>query len=214
MTSLTAIDMLILPDDTMLQHAKAWNARLLKAAPDGFALDSHHTPHITLLQRYVETDRLDDVYAAVGSTVTSAPVATLELTGVKLAHMKLAAIPGVGLAGLVCEASPAVIDLQSALIEVVKPFTGSGGGADAFVTTEAEPDINQDTINYVDSYVPDHSGQNFLAHVTVGQGKLDDLAAFEKEQFDTFTFRPAGFAVYRLGNNGTAQTQLRHWKLG
>jgi hypothetical protein len=51
MASLTAIDILILPDDTMLEHAKAWNARLLKSVPNGFALDAQHTPHITLLQR-------------------------------------------------------------------------------------------------------------------------------------------------------------------
>ena len=82
MTSLTAIDMLILPDDTMLNHAKAWNARLLQSYPDGFELDSQHTPHITLLQRYVATEQLDDVYKAVGDVVTSVPVTTLELTGV------------------------------------------------------------------------------------------------------------------------------------
>jgi hypothetical protein len=88
------------------------------------------------------------------------PVATLELTGVKLAHMEIAAIPGVG--------------LQSVLIQAVKPLTESGGTADAFVTTATEPDINEDTLHYVESYVPDHSGDNFLAHVTVGLGKLDD----------------------------------------
>ena len=41
----TAIDILLEPDATMVQHAQADNARLLKAYPDGFALDATHHPH-------------------------------------------------------------------------------------------------------------------------------------------------------------------------
>ena len=37
--SVTAIDIALEPDATMLQHAKAANARLLKSFPKGFALD-------------------------------------------------------------------------------------------------------------------------------------------------------------------------------
>ena len=213
MTDLTAVDILILPDDTMLGHAKEWNARLLESVPTGFALDSQHTPHITLLQRYVHTDQLDAVFDAVGSTIADVSASSLELTAAKLAHMELAALPGVGLAGLVCQAGDAVIDLQAKLIDAIKPHTGSGGTADAYVTTDAEPDINADTLTYVEGYVPNHSGTNFMAHVTVGQGKLTDLAELESKPFDSFTFHPAGFAIYHLGNNGTAQTQLHRWDL-
>ena len=39
----TAIDILLEPDATMLQHAAANNARLLKVFPKGFALDATHT---------------------------------------------------------------------------------------------------------------------------------------------------------------------------
>lgn len=214
MSSLTAIDILILPDPAMQTKATAWNTRLRQSVPDGFTLDENHTPHITLLQRYVRTGQLDDVYNVVASTIATAPVETLELTAVKLAHMQVAATPDVGLAGLLVKASPAVIDLQTALIVAIKPHTGSGGTAEAYVTSDAEPDINDDTLRYVDNYVPDHSGENYLAHVTVGQAKLDDLATLEAETFDPFTFRPAGFAVYHLGNNGTAQVQLHKWDLG
>jgi hypothetical protein len=213
MSSLTAIDILILPDPAMQAKAEAWNTRLRQSVPGGFALDQNHTPHITLLQRYVLTDHLDEVYDLAASAIAAAPAATLELTAVKLAHMQVAATPGVGLAGLLVQASPAVIDLQTALIEAIKPRTGSGGTADAYVTSDAEPDINDDTIRYVENYVPDHSGQNYLAHVTVGQATLGDLATLEAQTFDTFTFRPAGFAVYHLGNNGTAQVQLHKWDL-
>ena len=60
----TAIDIALEPDATMIQHAKAANARLLKAYPQGFALDATHQPHITMLQQFVRTADLDKVYAA------------------------------------------------------------------------------------------------------------------------------------------------------
>jgi hypothetical protein len=37
--ALTAIDVLLEPDATMLAHAEVTNARLLEAFPQGFALD-------------------------------------------------------------------------------------------------------------------------------------------------------------------------------
>ncbi len=41
-SEITAIDILLEPDATMLQHAEANNARLLKVFPKGFALDATH----------------------------------------------------------------------------------------------------------------------------------------------------------------------------
>src|SRR5664279_6248630 len=52
-SSVTAIEILLQPDATMLQNAAANNARLLKEYPKGFALDETHTPHITMLQCFV-----------------------------------------------------------------------------------------------------------------------------------------------------------------
>jgi hypothetical protein len=42
--SVTAIDILLEPDATMLKHAEANNAHLLKVYPKGFALDATHRP--------------------------------------------------------------------------------------------------------------------------------------------------------------------------
>ncbi|MET0684626.1 MAG: hypothetical protein ABW060_04880 [Solirubrobacteraceae bacterium] len=209
MTDLTAIDILIDPDDAMIARAKAVNATMLGSIPSGFALDEHHRPHITTLQRYVRTAELDDVFGAVRGVLASVDVGSLELTAVAVRHMVSAATPGVGLAGIVVQPAPAVLDFQAKLIDAVRPFTGSGGTADAYVRTDAEPDINQDTLEYIEHYVPDHSGEKFLGHVTVGLAKLDDLAAIEAEPFEPLTFSPAGISVYQLGNNGTAAKHLQ-----
>ena len=57
-----AIDILLEPDATMLQHAKANNERLLKAYP-GFALDAAHSPHITLVSGVAPKEYLDRMLA-------------------------------------------------------------------------------------------------------------------------------------------------------
>jgi hypothetical protein len=211
MSDLTAIDVLMLPDEVMHSRAEALNEEMRQSVPDGFALDANHTPHITLLQRYVRTADLDSVFEAVSGAINAADPSSLELRGVKVAHMEVAAQPGLGLAGLVVKPSQGVLDLQASLIAAVEPFTESGGTADAYVTTAEEPEINQDTIDYIERYVPDHSGENYLAHVTVGLAKLDFLADLESKPFDDFAFHLAGFAVFQLGNNGTAQRELKNF---
>jgi len=67
---ITAIDIALEPDNTMLEHAQAVNDRLRSIFPKGFALDATHHPHISMLQRYVRTGDLDKVYTAVDSVLS------------------------------------------------------------------------------------------------------------------------------------------------
>jgi hypothetical protein len=107
--SVTAIDILLKPDATMLQHAVATNERLLKVFPKGFALDASHRPHITLVQRFVLTENLDKVYAAVGKVFASANV-----TGLKLEAFKYYYIPDkdLGLSDIVIRPTPELLKRQ------------------------------------------------------------------------------------------------------
>src|ERR1700733_6287411 len=79
----TAIDIALEPDATMVQHARADNARLLKDFPEGFALDATHHPHITMLQQFVRTADLDKVYSAAKQVLIKEDVADLKLKAFK-----------------------------------------------------------------------------------------------------------------------------------
>ena len=208
--SVTAVDILLEPDATMIEHAKAANQRLLKSFPIGFALDETHHPHITCLQRYVETADLNKLYEAVGKVL-----AEERPTSWKLKAYKYYYIPwkNIGLAGIVIEPTDDLIRFQKKLIDAVAPFAEKRGTAAAFVTTAESPDINQPTIDYVNSYVPDHTGKNFNPHVTIGIASQDYLKKLLDEKFEAFTFSPTGVSVYHLGNFGTARTKLKGWEL-
>ena len=132
----TAIDIALEPDATMMQHAEAANARLLKVFPKGFSLDATHHPHISMLQRYVRTADLDKVYAAAGKVLADEKV-----TSWKLKAFKYYYIPwkDIGLGGIVVEPTDDLLRLQQELIDAVAPFTEKTGTAAAFVTTPEDP---------------------------------------------------------------------------
>ena len=204
----TAIDILLDPDQTMVQKAIAANALLRQNFPKGFALDETHQPHISMLQRYVKTADLDKVYAAIAAILADEQPATWKMTAYKYYFLPW---KDVGLAGIVIKPTEDLMKFQQKLIDAVAPFTVEKGTAAAFVTTKEDPEINQPTIDYVEHYVPDASGAKFNPHVTIGvasQAFLDELL---KEKFDDFTFSPTGLSVFHLGNFGTAREKLKSW---
>ena len=202
----TAIDIALEPDATMIQHAEAANARLLKVFPKGFSLDATHRPHISMLQRYVRTADLDKVYAAAGKVLADEKV-----TSWKLKAFKYYYIPwkDIGLGGIVVEPTDDLLRLQQELIDAVAPFTEKTGTAAAFVTTAEDPEINPPTIDYVAAFVPEATGKKFNPHVTIGVAPQDYLKEMLAELFDVFTFSPASASVYQLGNFGTARKELK-----
>lgn len=204
----TAIDILLEPDTIMLKHAEANNARLRKAFPKGFALDASHRPHVTLVQRFVRTSELDNVYVAVGNVL-----ATVRLNEIKLEAFKYYYIPSgeVGLAGIVAKPTPQLLKLQEALIEAVKPYTTETGDSSAFVTTPEDPVIDPMLIQYVATFIPKGSGIHFSPHVTTGVASREYLDAMLAEPFEPFSFSPTGAAIYQLGQFGTAAKRLKAW---
>lgn len=68
-SDVTAIDILLAPDEVMLERAKVANERLRANYPKGFALDATHAPHVTIIQRFVRTSELDKVNAAVAKVL-------------------------------------------------------------------------------------------------------------------------------------------------
>jgi len=210
MSDLTAIDILVNPDEATIDRAKAVNARLRQSVPTGYALDETHQPHITTLQRYVATAELGKVFDAVESVIRATDVASLgyEVTMIRHADWD---VPDQGYAAYIVKPSPEVLAFQASLLEGVTPYVGSGGTASAFVTDEDDPDINETTLSWVEDYVPNQIGSKYIPHISLGFATLDDLKVIEAEKFDHFLIHPASFAVYHLGNNGNARKELKAW---
>jgi hypothetical protein len=205
-TPVTAIDIALEPDATMIQHAKAANDRLLRNFPKGFTLDATHHPHITMLQQFVRTADLDKVYAAAAGVLAKERPAGWQLKAIKYYYIPS---PPIGLAGIVVEPTDDLRRLQQALIDAIAPFTVKAGTPAAFMSTEHGRDIQPFLLQYVANFTTIAAGPRLNPHVTIGVATEDYLKKMLAEPFEVFTSSPAGASVYQLGSFGTARKELK-----
>ena len=209
-SEITAIDILLKPDETMLKHSALNNARLLTVFPKGFPLDAEHMPHITMLQCFVRTADLDKVYAAEEKVLAAANVNAMKLEAFKFYYA-----PGgpLGVAGICAKPTPDIIKLQAEIIAAAKPFMVNAGPIGAFAAPHNDPATDEALINYVSTFVPKMSGENFNPHVSTGVAPKEYLDMMLAEPFEKFISSPAGAAVYQLVPYGTAARKLKEWDL-
>ena len=202
----TAIDIALEPDATMVQHAKEANARLLKSFPKGFALDETHHPHVSILQQFVRTDDLDKITAAANAILVKEKPTAWTLKAFKYYYIPS---PPYGLAGIVAEPTEDLHRLQDELIAAVKPYTVKTGTPAAFFSEVGGRDIQKSLIAYVTHFVEIAAGKRLNPHVTIGVATERYLNKMLAEPFPSFTFSPAGASVYQLGTFGTARKELK-----
>ncbi len=204
-----AIDVLLEPDATMVKRAAAVNAQLRENYPAGYTLGSKQVAHITLLQRYVREKDLPAIEAAVAKVIDAEQPLALNLTAIGIEHGIWA---GVAITTINVKQSAQLSRFQFMVAKAVEPFAVSGGTVAAFNTNEELPRIDREIVSYVELFVRNSSGQKYKPHVTVGVAHEDFVKELEAMQFESFSFHPAGVAIYQLGNFGTAQKMLWEWK--
>src|SRR5450755_1313893 len=173
---ITAVDIVLEPDATMIQHAQAANAGLLKNFSKGYALGDEHAPHISVIGGYFHTVNLDELFFAASKVLASEKVMSWKLKAFKYYYIPLKEI---GLGGILVEPTADLIRLQDELFDAIGKFMAPGnfGSAAAFKTTAQDPEINQATIDAVANYFAAHRGEHYSPHVTIGVGTIDYLNA-------------------------------------
>jgi 2'-5' RNA ligase len=200
---LIAIDILIEPDAQMIKTAMDVNNKLHKDYPKGFVIDKAHPPHVTLVQRFIHRDQLGDVIEAIKKVVAEQHPLPLKLvtTGYLTSVWNYT-----GILGYEVEPTPELDQFERKIVQATQPFSVHGGTESAFMK-EAEA-INNETIRYVETFVPSSSGNNFKPHITIGTAHPAFLKKMVSEPFRQFSFTGINVAIYHLGNFGTAQKKL------
>jgi hypothetical protein len=202
----TAIDIALKPDRTMVRRARADNARLLKAYPKGFGLDATHHPHLTMIQQFVRTADLDRVHAAANAAFAGKGAGRWRLKAIRYYYIPTS---GLGIAGIVVELTEELLELQQGLLDAVAPFTEKTGTPAAFFSTDKGRDIQPGLIDYVANFVAVAAGNEFNPHVTIGVAPETYLDKMFAEPFRAFTFSAVGAAVYHLGTFGAVREELK-----
>jgi len=205
-TRITAIDILLDPDKTMLDSAKVYNEMMQKnySGPGSYSLDELHTPHITVLQCFVRTSDLEKVYAAVAAVVKSKKPTKYKITTSGFYYFPY---KDLGLAGITATPSPELLDFQAKIIEAMRPLILEGDNS-AFVQNADGTPIAAPSKDYVNGFIPDHSGTKYNPHVTIGLAHEDFLKALIAAPYHKFTFHCSSVSIYHLGDFGTARTKL------
>jgi phosphoglycolate phosphatase-like HAD superfamily hydrolase len=191
----------------MVARADAINARLRGNYPEGYSLDETHAPHVTMLQRFVRAKDFDAVTAAITKVLAAERPEALQLKSMGLLYQMW---NGVALTAIVVERTPELMRLQQKVADAVAPFAASGGTEAAFIDTPPGADI----VPYVETFVPKSTGANYFPHVTAGVATEAFVKQLKAEPFEAFTFKPAGVAIYQLGNFGTASKKLWQTSVG
>ncbi len=116
-----------------------------------------------MLQRYVRAADLNDLYAAAKAVFAGENPTTWTLTALKAYYIPS---PPIGLAGISIESTGDFVRLQQKLIDALSPYAVATGTVDAFASTQQGRDIQESLVQYVATYVPSASGENFNPHVT------------------------------------------------
>jgi len=205
-TTMTAIDVLLDPDKTMLDSAKVYNDLMRKNynGAGSFALDAIHSPHITVLQCFVKTSDLKKIYAAVAEVVKSEKPTEEKLTTSGFYYFPY---KNLGLAGITATPSPKLLSFQAKIIEALKPYIVVGTD-EAFVQNTDGTPIAAGSSDYVNGFIQDHAGTKYNPHVTIGLAHEDFLKELLAKPYHKFTFKNSAVSIYQLGDFGTARVKL------
>jgi hypothetical protein len=198
---LIAIDVLLKPDRSMTDKSKSINARLRENYQAGYALDATHMPHVTLLQRFVRAKDFDAVTAAITQVPLAEQPTAMKLRTSSLDYVRF---EGLAVAVLVVERTPELVRLHNKITDAVAPFSVSGGTPAAFVGADAVAG----TVDWVETFVPKASGENYSPHITAGIATEAFLKQLKAEPFEPLAFWPDALAVFQIGNFGTAAKKL------
>lgn len=206
-TDVIAINILLLPDANMTAAAEALNARVRASDSAGFSFDATHIPHISLLHRFIRKGDLGEVQSAVARTI-----AQFQPVGWRLRATQLECTPwnGRSVASIAIERTPDLARLQSELMTALAPMAVERGGARAFVQLPNEPEPSATTVDYVRTFVPKATGENFKPHITAGIGARDTVEKICAGPFPPMKFDVSAVAIFQLGDVGTARKVL--WK--
>ena len=205
-TDVIGIDILLNPNQTMLDSARAYNALMRKnySGPGSFSLDAVHTPHVSVLQCFIKNEDLKKVIDEVDKVVKREKPEKETLTSKGFYFIPDKTL---GLAGITINTTPKLLTYQSKIIEAVKPYIVTGTDA-AFVQNANGRPIVKGLTEYVNGFIPDHSGAKFLPHVTIGLAQGTYLTELKAKPYNKFSFKISSASIYHLGDYGTAQKRL------
>jgi 2'-5' RNA ligase len=192
-TDLIAIDVAVLPPESVSREAVRLSAALPPGELKGLRLGADCLPHVTLTQQFVRADELEQVLEVVGAALDGVRAPQLSVTGGgasgSTAWMAIAKTPG-------------LVELHERLMAALEPFEQADGSEAAFTGGDARPGDR----SWVSLFRRRSSFAAFTPHITLGH-------ASRPPQVAPTMFSAGTIAACHLGRFCTCRTVLRRWTL-
>src|SRR5262249_11487888 len=153
--------------------------------------------HITLVHGYVREKDLPAIEATLNHVLAKQHPTEWKLTATGYTHAIWA---GVAITTIAVDRTTELDQLENDIVKAVEPFAVRGGTKAAFSTTRELPKIDDEIVSYVENFTANSAGEKYKPHVTIGVAHVDFVKKLEAVPFEKFTFKPAGVAIYQLGN--------------
>ena len=189
-----ALDVALLPPPACQPRLADLNAAL-DPPPRGFRFDDTHLPHVTLVQQFVATGRLDEVAGSLARLVSRAAPLRLRSTGLSRGRTT---------SSLRLERTDELDTLHARVMDALLPFAAGPGDESAFLSN-GEPPRPAD-LDWVTRFRDEAAYARFDPHITLGVG----VAAGTTAALDTLTDR---IALCHLGRYCTCRRVLAEWTL-
>lgn len=193
MPDLLALDVAVLPPPDVTARAIALSAALPADEFQGFRLDEHHLPHITLMQLFARTNELEEVLLRVDQVVRPRSPLRLRVAG---------GGQGTQSVWMAIEPTQPLIALHEQLVETLRGLERPDGGTGAFF----DADARMRDVLWVAGYRLKSSFGHYTPHITLGH-------ASRPPSIEPFSFEATVVAVCHLGTFCTCRRIIRQWTL-
>jgi len=196
-----AVDVVLLPDETMTTLAIRANAELVERSGSSIALDGETClPHISLAMGCIEGDAVEQVRELLEAIRSERPIGELVVTGVVTslnARGELVSLFAVA-------RTKAVQTLHEQVMKTLRPHA-SYDVTDAMIYGDEA--VADTTLAWIHSFREKAAFAAFFPHITIGYGMVEETMSFPMR------FTASKLAVCHLGNHCTCREILASVRL-
>lgn len=190
-----AVDVVLLPDETMMDRAIAANRELVKKTGEKIVLNKENClPHISLAMGCVDENDIAAVGAVLKEIAEKTSLTELNVIGVQTSTNSV----GEKVSVFEVEKTNELQVLHEEVIENLTPYLSYDATADMLYNPS---EVGRSTLLWIKNYRAKSSFENFFPHITIGYGEIDDLSFPIK-------FRASPLALCHLGNHCTCRKIL------
>lgn len=191
-----AVDVVLLPDETMTARALRANAELVKNCGSEIVLHPQTClPHVSLAMACVERDAVEPVRASLKQVARDYPPGELVITGVVTSLNSR----GESVSLFAVARTRAIQALHERVMESIQPYNSPDVGPEMIYGDEP---VAETTLAWIRSFAQKAAFAAYFPHITIGYGTVTEPMTFP------MPFTAPRLAVCHLGNHCTCREVL------